>query len=322
MKNFKSSTLVENFKEVMMFNHVAESRSFTTAAQRLDITPAGVSKGVARLEAALGVKLLNRSTRNVSLTDDGEILLARWREIIVSAQEAESELSSGHDSLRGKLKIHAPVGLGRKVLMPVLVEMAKAHPNLIINADFSDRVPNMVEEGLDVVVKIGEVSDSRMIAKKIGHLRYVTCATPDYLKKWGVPVTPLDLDRHNCIAYVQWQTGSIRKWIYEKNGENYIMTPAGNISVNHPEAILDAVLSGAGIARMASFIAATSVMSGKLQMILSDWMPEGPEMHLVYQPSKYLSPRVKTFIQCVADAIPPYLPWEKQMGLPAPQEFR
>lgn len=320
MKNLISSKLVEHFSEAMMFSHVAESRSFTLAAQRLDVTPAGVSKGVSRLESALGVKLLNRSTRSVSLTDDGKILLARWREVVQSIQETESELSVGQDSLRGKLKIHAPVGMGRAIVMPILMEMAKKHPHLVVHADFSDRVPNMVEEGLDVVVKIGDVTDSRMIARKLGNLRYVTCATPEYLREWGIPISPRELHRHNCIAYVQWQTGSIRKWLYEKGDDSYVLTPEGNISVNHPEAILDAVLSGAGIARIASYIAAQPVKRGELQMVLTDWMPRGPELFLVYQPSKYLSPRVKTFLQFLSAAFPSVLPWEKQMGLPLPQD--
>lgn len=321
MKPANSNALFKNFNEAMMFSHVAESRSFTVAAQRMNLTPAGVSKGVTRLEVALGVKLLNRSTRSVSLTDDGEILLARWRDILLSVQQAESELSSNHPSLRGKLKIHAPIGLGRRVLMPVLMEMAKKHPDLIINADFSDRVPNMIEEGLDAMIKIGEVADSRLVAKKLAHLRYVTCATPAYLEKWGTPSSPLDLDEHNCIAYVQWQTGEIHRWLYENGDQRLFLTPTGNISVNHPDAILDAVLSGSGVARMASFIAAPSVINQKLKMILMDWTPKGPDVQLIYQPSKFLSPRVRAFIQCVGDAMPSHLPWERMMGLPAPREI-
>ncbi|CAM4160261.1 LysR family transcriptional regulator [Bordetella muralis] len=158
--------LVEHFRETMMFMQVAESRSFTVAAQRLNVTPAGVSKGVSRLEVALGVKLLNRSTRSVSLTDDGERLALRWRSILLEVQAAEAEVSHG-ESLRGKLKIHAPVGLGRKIIMPLLVSMAKKFPELVVNADFSDRVPSFVEEGFDVAVKIGEVADSRMVARKL-----------------------------------------------------------------------------------------------------------------------------------------------------------
>jgi DNA-binding transcriptional LysR family regulator len=310
--------LIEYFREVMMFICVAENHSFTVASQRMNVTTAGISKGVARLESGLGVKLLNRSTRSMSLTDDGEILLTRWRDILLDVQSAEMELSRGQSDLRGKLKIHAPVGLGRRVIMPLLVSMAEKHPDLVINADFSDRAPNIVEEGLDVVVKIGEVADSRLVAKKLAHLRYVTCATPDYLKKWGIPTSPLDIEKHNCLAYVQWQTGEIHKWLYERGDEQYFLTPRGNISANHPEAILDAVLRGAGIARMASFIAAPAIVSGHLQMVLTDWIPKGPEIQLIYQPSKFLSPRLKLFIQIMADALPNYLPWEEEMGLPRP----
>ncbi|MDM9560872.1 LysR family transcriptional regulator [Bordetella petrii] len=318
VKSNTDSTLVEHFRETMMFIHVAESRSFTVAAQRLNVTPAGVSKGVSRLETALGLKLLNRSTRSVSLTDDGERLMARWRDILLSVQAAEAELSRCQENLKGKLKIHAPVGLGRKIIMPLLLSMARKYPDLVINADFSDRVPSFIEEGFDVAVKIGKVDDSRMVAKKLAHLRYVTCVTPDYISRFGVPQTPMEIERHNCIAYVQWQTGNIHKWVYQKGDEKYFFTPVGNISVNHPEAILDAVLAGAGIACMASFIAAAAVMDGRLEMILTDWTPPGPEIQLMYQPSKFLSPRLKQFIHAMTEAIPPYLPWERAMGLAPP----
>lgn len=311
------SALVEHFRETMMFMQVAESRSFTVAAQRLNVTPAGVSKGVSRLEAALDVKLFNRSTRSVSLTDDGERLVLRWRSILLEVQAAEAEVSHG-ESLRGKLKIHAPVGLGRKIIMPLLVAMAKEFPDLVVNADFSDRVPSFVEEGFDVVVKIGEVADSRMVARKLANLRYVTCATPEYLKSAGAPLSPVDLERHNCIAYVQWQTGHIHKWDYEKGDEQFFHTPVGSISVNHPEAILDAVLTGTGIARMASFIAAPAVMDGRLRMILTDWLPAGPEIQMVYQPTRFQSPRLRLFLQRMVEALPPYLPWEEAMGLARP----
>ena len=312
------SVLVEHFRETMMFMHVAESRSFTVAAQRLNVTPAGVSKGVSRLETALGVKLLNRSTRSVSLTHDGERLVHRWRDILLAVQAAEVEVSRGQEGLKGKLKIHAPVGLGRKIAMPLLMSMARDYPDLVINADFSDRVPSFVEEGFDAAIKIGEVADSRMVGKKLAHLRYVTCATPEYLSQFGMPEIPNHLENHNCIAYVQWQTGDIHKWNYEKGGETYFFTPVGNVSVNHPEAILDAVLTGAGVARMASFIAAQAIMEGKLKMILTDWTPRGPEIQLMYQPSKFLSPRLKLFIQKMTEAVPPCLPWEKAMGLEEP----
>ncbi|QIL74157.1 LysR family transcriptional regulator (plasmid) [Diaphorobacter sp. HDW4B] len=311
------SALIEHFRETMMFVHVAESRSFTVAAQRLNVTPAGVSKGVTRLEAALGVKLLNRSTRSVSLTDDGERLQMRWRDILLAVQAAEVEVSRG-DSLSGKLKIHVPVGLGRKIIMPLLVTMAKDYPELVVNADFSDRSPSFVEEGFDVAIRIGDVSDSRMVARKLARLRYVTCATPEYLARHGAPESPSDLLEHNCIAYVQWQTGDIHKWNYEKDDERFFHTPVGNISVNHPEAILDAALTGSGIARMASFIAAPAVLDGGLKMVLTDWLPNGPEIHLMFQPSKFMSPRLRLFIERMSIALPSFLPWERAMGLSDP----
>ncbi|MGB3431965.1 LysR family transcriptional regulator [Achromobacter sp.] len=307
--------LIDHLKHVLNFVRVADSGSFTAAAHRLDISTASVSKSVSLLEAKLGVKLLNRTTRNLSLTDDGELLLQRCRQILLEVEAAEAEVTGASVIPRGKLRVHAPVGLGRKVIMPALLSLTARYPELSINADFSDRIPNLAEEGLDATIRIGVTADSRVIAKTLSQLRYVTCASPAYLAKHGTPATPAELERHNCLAYVQWQTGRYHEWDFQKNDERYTITPAGNLNVNHPEAILDAVVAGAGIARMASFIAESAVMDGRLKLVLTDWMAPGAPVQLVYLPNRHLSPRIRAFVDAMTQAMPSELPWEKAMGL-------
>ena len=285
--------LIDHLKHVLNFVRVADSGSFTAAAHRLDISTASVSKSVSLLEAKLGVKLLNRTTRNLSLTDDGELLLQRCRHILLEVEAAEAEVTGASESPRGKLRVHAPVGLGRKVIMPALLSLTARYPELSINADFSDRIPNLAEEGLDATIRIGVTADSRVIAKNLSQLRYVTCASP----------------------YVQWQTGRYHEWDFQKGDERYTITPGGNLNVNHPEAILDAVVAGAGIARMASFIAESAVMDGRLKLVLTDWMAPGAPVQLVYLPNRHLSPRIRAFVDAMTQALPPQLPWEKAMGL-------
>lgn len=307
--------LIDHLKHVLNFVRVADSGSFTAAAHRLDISTASVSKSVSLLEAKLGVKLLNRTTRNLSLTDDGELLLQRCRHILLEVEAAEAEVTGASESPRGKLRVHAPVGLGRKVIMPALLSLTARYPELSINADFSDRIPNLAEEGLDATIRIGVTADSRVIAKTLSQLRYVTCASPAYLAAHGTPTTPAELERHNCLAYVQWQTGRYHEWDFQKGDERYTITPGGNLNVNHPEAILDAVVAGAGIARMASFIAESAVMDGRLKLVLTDWMAPGAPVQLVYLPNRHLSPRIRAFVDAMTQAMPPQLPWEKAMGL-------
>lgn len=308
--------LVDHLKHVLNFVRVADSGSFTAAANRLGISTAAVSKSVSLLESKLGVKLLNRTTRSLSLTDDGELLLQRCRNILLEVEATEAEMTGASLAPRGKLRVHAPVGMGRQVILPALLSLTARYPELSINSDFSDRIPNLAEEGLDATIRIGVAADSRVVAKTLSRLRYVTCASPAYLAVHGIPATPEDLDRHNCLAYVQWQTGQYHQWHFKKDDARYAITPSGNLNLNHPEAILDAVVAGAGIARMASFIAAPAIMDGRLKLILTDWIAPGTPVQLIYLPNRHMSPRIRAFVDAMAEALPPKLPWEKSIGLP------
>lgn len=307
--------LIDHLKHVLNFVRVAESGSFTAAALRLGVSTAAVSKSVSQLEARLGVKLLNRTTRSLSLTEDGSLLMQRCRNILLDVEAAEAEVRGTSLTPRGKLRVHAPVGLGRAIVMPVLLALTRRFPDLSVNADFSDRTPNLADEGLDVTIRIGDMSDSRVIAKTLTRLHYVTCASPAYLAAHGTPQTPEELNAHNCLAYVQWQTGRYHQWDFRKGDQTYSLTPVGNLNVNHPEAILDAVTAGMGIARMASFIAASAILDGRLQPILEDWLAPGLPVQLIYLPNQHLSPRVRVFIDAMAEALPPDLPWERRLAL-------
>jgi len=307
--------LIDHLKHVLNFVRVAECGSFTAASLRLGVSTAAVSKSVSQLEAKLGVKLLNRTTRNLSLTEDGSLLMQRCRNILLDVEAAEAELRGTRLTPRGKLRVHAPVGLGRMIVMPVLLALTRRYPELSVNADFSDRVPNLADEGLDVTIRIGDTADSRVIAKSLTRLHYVTCASPEYLKERGTPTAPADLGMHNCLAYVQWQTGRYHQWEFRKGEQTHTLTPVGSLNVNHPEAILDAVTAGMGIARMASFIAAPAILDGRLISILKDWQAPGVPVQLVYLPNQHLSPRIRVFIDAMTEALPTGLTWEKEIGL-------
>ncbi len=310
------STLIHNFKHVVVFVRVAECRGFTAAANRLGISAAAVSKSVSLLEAEIGVKLLNRTTRSLSLTDEGDLLLEQCRAILLEVEKTEGLLIRSNQQPRGKLRIHAPVGMGRALIMPALLSLTKKYPDLSINADFSDRTPNIAEENFDAIIRIGDVSDSRLIARPLSHLRYITCASISYLERYGMPSTPNELINHNCLAYAQWNTGRYHEWHFQKGEQRYTHVPQGNLNVNHPEAIFDAVMDAAGIARMASYIAAPGVLSGKLKVVLQDWTPPGKKVQLVYLPNRQLSPRIQALKEELDKVLPPSLPWETEMSFP------
>lgn len=311
--------LIDHFKHVLNFVRVAESRSFTSAADRLGISVASVSKSVSLLEARLGVKLVNRTTRSLSLTDDGALLLRRCGQLLHDVEATEAEVTGAHLTPMGKLRVHAPVGLGHKVIMPALLSLTERYPALSIDADFSHRIPKLAEEGLDATIRIGRTADSRVIVKTLTQVRYVTCASPAYLAARGTPSTPADLSRHDCLAYLQWQTGHYHEWDFVRDEETYTFTPTGKLSINHSEALLHAVIAGAGIARIASFIAAPAILDGRLQLTLANWQAPGTPVQLIYLPDRHLSPRIRAFIDAMVQAMPSYLPWEKAIGLPPPE---
>ncbi len=310
--------LIDNFKHVMTFVRVAESRSFTNAADRLGVSVASVSKSVSVLEARLGVKLVHRTTRSLSLTDDGKMLFRHCSQLLHDVEATEAEVTGAHLAPMGKLRVHAPVGLGHKVVMPALLSLTERYPALSIDADFSHRTPKLAEEGLDVTIRIGRTADSRVIAKTLTHVRYITCASPAYLTARGTPSSPQELDRHDCLAYVQWQTGQYHEWDFVRGEESYTLSPTGKLNINHSEAILEAVIAGAGIARIASFIAAPAILDGRLKLILSDWQAPGIPVQLIYLPDRHLSPRIRAFVDAMVQTLPSYLPWERDIGLPPP----
>lgn len=297
------SVLITHFKHAIAFMRVAELGGFTPAANRLGISAAAVSKSVSLLEMELGAKLLNRTTRSISLTDEGELLLERLQAIQSEIETTEGQLAGASQQPRGKLRIHAPVGMGRTVIMPALLSLTKAYPGLTIDADFSDRIPNIAQENFDALIKIGDIPDSRLVARQLFKLSYFTCASPEYLERFGSPTHPEQLAQHNCLAYAQWNTGRYHEWDYVKNGRPYVFVPDGNLNVNHPEAIVDAVLSGAGIGRIASYIAAEGIRQGRLIVIMKDWTPPGKPVHLVYLPNRQMSSRIQVLTEALSAAI-------------------
>jgi DNA-binding transcriptional LysR family regulator len=305
----------EHLHHIATFVRVAEARGFTAAARRLGISTAAVSKSVARLENRLGVKLFNRTTRSISLTDDGEMFYRRCRDILSDLESAEAAVTRASVSPRGKLRVHSPIGLGRHIVMPSLSALTQRYPDLTIDVDLSDRTPDLAEEGIDAALRVGAPADSRLIARPLARSTFVTCASPAYLAARGAPRTPADLNGHNCLAYVVPQTGRYHEWEFMHEGRRCVYTPAGTLNVNNAEALLDAVIDGAGIARVASFVAARAVLDGRLQLVLADCVAPGPVIHLVYLQNRHLSPRVRVFADMMAQVIPTEPPWETVLGL-------
>jgi LysR family transcriptional regulator for bpeEF and oprC len=290
---------MRNLNALLVFTKVAETCSFTLAAQRLGLTASAVSKSVARLEQELGVKLLQRSTRLVSLTDEGASFFERCRHILAELDDAESAITLSTATPKGRLRVQMPVGFGRRVITPKLLGFTELYPDLSVDVELSDRVVDLAYEGLDAIIHIGPISDSRVIARKLCKLTFSACASPAYLKQYGSPVTPGDLTKHKCLAYLLPMTGEHRPWQFAKNGQVFSQNVIGALNINNAESLLEAAIAGGGITMISNFIAAQAIHSGQLIRVLDDYAVEGPDVYVVYLPRRNLSAKVKAFIDFI-----------------------
>jgi LysR family transcriptional regulator for bpeEF and oprC len=287
-----------------VFVRVAEARSFTAASSRLGLSPSAVSKAISRLEERVGARLLYRNTRNVSLTDEGKALLERSRQILSDLDDLESVLSRRRYKPRGRLRIQMPTAFGRRVIMPLVAEFSEHNPDVVIDAELSDRVPDLAEEGLDAVVRSGEFRDSHLAARKLCEIRYASVASPAYLARHGVPKTPGDLDKHRCLGSYMPHAHRYRDWTFILNGSESARPMHGQLNVNNAEALVDAAVRGLGIATLATFVAAEPIRSGLLRVVLQEYMPPGPTLWVVYPEREFLPARVQAFVDFLSDRVP------------------
>lgn len=302
---------MENLNALYVFTSVAEARSFTAAAKKMGLTSSAVSKGITRLENELGVRLLHRTTRSVGLTEEGERFLEHCQQILLDIEHAENMVRRSKSVVSGRLRVHMPVGFGRQVIMPAMPKFLEQHPDLTLNVELSDRSIDMVYEGVDAAIHIGELADSRLIARKLCNLRFVACASPKYLEKYGEPTTPDDLDHHHCLAYVLMHTGRYREWHFEKDGVMISKTVFGRLNTNNAESLIEAASAGLGIAMISTFIAADAILAGRLRPILTDYSPVGPKISLVHTSTRNASPKIRAFVDFLKDLLPSYPDWDK-----------
>ncbi|HTJ98763.1 MAG TPA: LysR family transcriptional regulator [Bordetella sp.] len=305
---------MENLNALRVFAKVAETRSFTDAAKHLGLTSSAVSKAITRLEQELGVRLLHRTTRSVGLTNDGASFFERCQQILADVQDAENSLNRSRAAPHGRLRVHMPVGFGRRVIVPHLSGFIERFPDLVLDAELSDRMVDLAYEGIDVAVQIGELADARLIGRRLCNLRFVACAAPEYLARHGEPATPDDLDRHHCLAYVLLHTGRYREWQFVKDGRTFGKTVSGRLNINNAESLLEAATAGLGVAMISNFIAADALRDGRLRPILTDYVALGPQVSAVYLPSKNLSPKVRAFVDFLSDLIASNPHWDEAGG--------
>jgi len=275
-----------------------EHGGFSAAARMLGVTPSAVSKSITRLEARLGVRLLNRTTRQLTATPEGEALVARGRHILAELDEAEMEVTRTRGAPRGLLRLHSLVAFGLHQLPPLLPEFLRRYPEVSIELSISDRLVDLVEEGGDLAVRSGRLADSTLVARRICETERVICAAPSYLKRHGTPRKPEDLLQHNCIVISGYP--QLRRWPFDdadsRDGLRTIEV-SGSVAANNAENVLQMALLGVGIVRLGELVTAEHIRAGRLVPILTDHHHVEPlALHAVYPQSRLRSPKVAAMV--------------------------
>jgi LysR family transcriptional regulator for bpeEF and oprC len=285
------------------FARVAEVKSFTKAADALDLSRAVVSTHVAELERHLGARLFHRTTRRVSLTADGTEYLARCVRILAELSAAEEAVNRNRLRPQGRLRVDVPVTFGRYLLTPALPRFSERYPELSLEIQFNDRVVDMVEEQIDVVVRVGPVREPNLVARRVCHTRMLTCAAPSYLQKAGVPQEPEDLRQHRLIGHLSNRNRRARKWYFQRGNSRRQLSLPSAVAFNASEPVIATAIAGGGILQTSDMLVAKAIVSGQLEIVLRDWTADGAPISIVYPSALRNSPKVRVFADFAAELL-------------------
>ncbi|AHG49294.1 LysR family transcriptional regulator (plasmid) [Rhizobium leguminosarum bv. trifolii CB782] len=290
---------MESLASIFALVYAAEQQSYVGAARVAGVSPSAIGKAVARLESRLGVRLFNRTTRSISLTDEGALLYERYKRIIDDMGDAEATILQSRERPRGRLRISVPHIVGHHLLIPILPIFAGRFPEIELDMDFEDRVIDLIAEGLDVVVRSGELADVRLIARPLGEQHFVVCGSPDYFKRHDRPETPDDLSRHACIHFKYPSSGRIAPWAFHPPYERLHLP--SSLTFNNSDAGLRAARDGLGLAHLPVYVAEPHMRAGTLTPVLTAFMAPFGSLSLVWPSNRQLSPKVRAFVDFVTE---------------------
>jgi DNA-binding transcriptional LysR family regulator len=301
---------MNSLTEIAIFVKVVELSSFTAAADALEMSQPVVSKAVTRLEEKLGARLLNRTTRRLSLTEAGAELYRRSARALAEIEDAELEVARFQTEPRGTLRVSAPTSFSILHLGPALQAFTERFPGVSVEMHLDDRQVDLVEEGYDLAIRIARLQDSNLIARKLAPCRQVLCASPSYLAKRGVPERPEDLLEHSCIVYSLVSTP--REWrLIDSNGETSVVPINGALTSNNGLLNRSAAIAGAGIVLLPAFYIGEELRSGQLKAVLTEFKLAELAIYAVYPERRNLTPKVRAFVDFLAATLGPVPPWER-----------
>lgn len=300
---------MDRFAALEAFVRVAETQSFSEAARRLRVTKSAVSRHVSALEAELGARLFQRTTRSLSLTEAGRGYLERASRILDDLADADRAVSQLQAAPRGRLRLSAPMSFGFLHLAPALTDFLVRYPEVEVDVAMNDRFVDLVNEGYDVAVRIGALEDSSLIARKLAPARRAICASPAYLAARGAPLTPDDLKNHDCLFNSNLATA--REWRFTApDGATLPVAVSGRFSANNGDALRVAALRGLGLANLPTFIAGADLQAGALVTVLDAFLSQDLTINAVYPHARHLSPTVRAFVDFLADRFGPRPYWD------------
>lgn len=300
---------MESLSDIAVFVEVVDSGSFTAAADRLGLSKSVVSKYVTRLEDRLGARLLNRTTRRLSLTEAGRTFYGRSRHALGEIEEAEAEVSRLQDEPRGELRLASPMSFGILHVAPLLPAFQARYPELTVDMVLDDRQVDLVDQGFDLAIRIGELPDSSLVARRLGPCRHVVCGTPEYFARHGVPQSPEDLAEHPAVVY-RYQDSPAEWRFLDRDGQYRHVTIGARLQLNNSLAVREALLNGAGVTLTPTFVVGADIKAGRLKAVLTAYQSIEVSIYAVYPQRRHLSPKVRAFVDFIAERIqdPPH--WE------------
>ncbi len=291
-----------NISAMIAFAETVKQGSFASAARELGLSSSAVAKSVARLEQDFGLRLLHRTTRQVNLTGDGRELYARCRRIVEEMDALREEAEGVRGTPRGTLKLNIPITYGRQVIVPKLAVLMRTYPELQLDLSFSDRWVDLIADGLDAVVRMGVLSDSTLVARRIGSQHMIVCGGADYLKTRGVPTTPDQLASHDCLAFRLPTTGRPRPWQLRASrtgGREVSFTPIARAIFDDGDALVQAVAAGMGLIQVPDYMAEGEIRAGRVVEVLNPYRPPPLPISLVYATTRQITPRMRVLVEAL-----------------------
>lgn len=290
---------MDKLRAMEVFVRVVETGAFTRAAESLGMPKATAATLLQKLEASLGVRLLNRTTRRISVTPDGEAYYERCVAILGQVRETEEALTGQRTAPRGRLRVEVPTLIARSVLVPALPTFFERYPEVELSLSCKERRSDLVEEGIDCALWSGELAESTLVARRVAYLYYATCAAPSYLARHGRPTHPDQLRDHRCVSHFHGGA-RVTDWQFSRGAKRVQVEARGHVAVDDDNAYVAAVEAGLGVAQVPAFVLKEAMERGTLDLLLPDWFPEPAPLYVVYPRHRQLSSRVRVFVDWLA----------------------